>query len=70
MPPVIDKQICNGCGQCEMYCPGDLIVLEGEAKVLKRAFVKYPEECWHCGICRLECPVGAVSYRFPDAMVG
>jgi len=69
MPPVIDRQICNGCGRCEMYCPGDLIFLEGEEKDSKRAFLRYAEECWHCGICRLECPVDAISYRFPEAMV-
>jgi NAD-dependent dihydropyrimidine dehydrogenase PreA subunit len=69
MPPVIDHQKCNGCGACERYCPGDLIIMKGKKKKVKKAVVKYPEECWHCGICRLECPVEAVNYKFPEEML-
>jgi len=69
MPPIIDHQKCNGCGACERYCPGDLIAMKGEKKKVQKAVVLYPEECWHCGICRLECPVEAVCYQFPEAML-
>jgi NAD-dependent dihydropyrimidine dehydrogenase PreA subunit len=30
-----------------------------------RSFAKYPEECWHCGSCRQECPEEAIQIRFP-----
>lgn len=25
----------------------------------------YGEECWHCRACVIDCPVGAVSMRYP-----
>jgi NAD-dependent dihydropyrimidine dehydrogenase PreA subunit len=31
--------------------------------------VRYPDECWHCGACRLECPEKAISFVFPLKMV-
>lgn len=68
MPPVFDYQKCNGCGICELYCPGDVIYMEGGDKDSRRPVLKYPEECWHCGICRLDCRRGAVSYKFPLLM--
>jgi NAD-dependent dihydropyrimidine dehydrogenase PreA subunit len=34
-----------------------------------RAYVKYPEECWHCGSCRQDCPEGAIEIRFPLRMM-
>lgn len=27
--------------------------------------IKFPEECWHCDSCVLDCPVGAISLRIP-----
>lgn len=62
MPPVIDREICAGCGNCEDSCPLDVIYMDeaGEAPV-----VKYPDECWHCGSCRQDCPEGAIRIVFP-----
>jgi formate dehydrogenase beta subunit len=31
--------------------------------------VEYPDECWHCGCCRIACPSGAVYYEFPLNML-
>jgi adenylylsulfate reductase, subunit B len=32
--------------------------------------ITYPEECWHCNACVLECPENAVRLRIPlPAMV-
>ena len=39
---------------------------EGKRKI---PMVVYPEECTHCGICRLECPENCVSYKFPPMML-
>lgn len=64
MPAVIDPAKCNGCELCDLYCPVDVIHMEGEVAV-----VKYPEECWHCGACRQECARGAVTIEFPWAML-
>jgi NAD-dependent dihydropyrimidine dehydrogenase PreA subunit len=60
MPPIIDRQKCNGCGICDRNCPVDVIQLDHE----KKAVCTYPEECWHCGVCRMDCPVNAVRIVF------
>jgi NAD-dependent dihydropyrimidine dehydrogenase PreA subunit len=31
--------------------------------------IKYPDECWHCGSCRQDCPVGAIRIVFPLQMM-
>ena len=63
MPPIIDDKKCTACGTCVDMCPQDVFFgsKEGEIPV-----VTYPEECWHCDACVLECPVeGAVKLRIP-----
>jgi len=27
--------------------------------------VRYPDECWHCGSCRQDCPANAITIVFP-----
>ena len=66
MPPVIDMTKCNGCGICDRHCPLDVIYFDRQTKVPD---VKYPEECWHCGSCRLDCPTKAISIVFPARML-
>jgi len=62
MPPVIEKELCTGCGICEDSCPLDVIYMNEEGS---RPIIKYPEECWHCGSCRQDCPEEAITIRFP-----
>ena len=66
MPPIIDKNLCVGCGTCEDSCPLDVIYMDGEEG---QPLVKYPEECWHCGSCRQDCPEGAIEIIFPLGMM-
>ena len=66
MPAVIDKNCCVGCGACVNFCPGDIIYMDEKNQ---KAVVKYPEECWHCACCRLECPAQCVTIVFPLAIV-
>ena len=35
----------------------------------KKAQVLYPDECWHCGVCRMDCPERAVTIVFPMEML-
>lgn len=66
MPPVVDPELCTGCGVCEDACPLDVIYMDPTAN---RSWIRYPEECWHCGSCRQECPQGAIAIRFPLRML-
>ena len=68
MPPVIDKEKCNGCGKCVEICPMDVFFGSKEGKV---PVLTFPEECWHEGACVDDCPVeGAIRLRLPiPAMV-
>lgn len=66
MPPLIDKDKCNGCGICDLHCPLDVIYFD---KIANFPEVRYPDECWHCGSCRLDCPAGAISIRFGPEML-
>ena len=64
MPPVINKK-CIKCGNCYEICPGDVLAWPDRKK---KPIIFYPSECWHCGACRLECPVDAIEYHFPLEM--
>lgn len=64
MPPLINRDLCTGCGTCEEICPGDIIRMDGDEPE-----VTYPEECFHCGACLLDCPEEAISYRIPIPML-
>ena len=55
---------CISCGICIERCPG-LILEESDGG----PWVKYPDECWHCGCCRIGCPTGAISIEFPITML-
>lgn len=54
----IDKGKCIGCGRCHNVCPGTLIAI-GEDK---KAFIRYPKDCWGCTSCIKECPVYAIRF--------
>jgi NADPH-dependent glutamate synthase beta subunit-like oxidoreductase len=51
---------CTSCGSCIEDCPGLILALGSPGPQ-----VVYPDECWHCGCCRIACPSGAVFYDFP-----
>ncbi len=66
MPPVIDLELCNSCGKCDQICPGDPIHMD---EVTEFPVVKYPDECWHCGCCRIDCSQEAIKIKFPLEML-
>ena len=52
----IDKDICNGCGNCIPNCPeGALQVIDGKARLISDLF------CDGLGACIGECPVEAIK---------
>ncbi len=60
MPPIISEEKCVKCGLCAQICPLDVIKVEQ-----KRIIVKYPDECWHCRACAIDCPKQAITMRYP-----
>ena len=58
MPPKVDKEMCQGAGDCYDVCPADPNVFEikdGKAHVVNA------DECIDCGACEASCPVGAIT---------
>lgn len=62
MPPVIDRSKCIACNKCALVCCMDVF---GPVTPKQIPQVRYPEECWHCRACAMDCPVGAISLRYP-----
>ena len=62
----IDKLKCIGCGRCRDVCPGTLIALDSG----RRAYMKYPRDCWGCTSCIKECPVYAIRFFLGADMGG
>ena len=63
MPPVIDETKCIHCGKCADICPLSVFFFRREERAVPE--VRYPDECWHCNACVLDCPQGAVSLQIP-----
>jgi len=62
-PISFDGAKCTGCNSCVNACPIDLLLpsrSKGETPT-----VGYPDECWYCGCCVMECAFGAVKLRHP-----
>jgi len=57
--PVIDLQLCNGCGICVVACPAKALSMKDG-----KAFVSGAENCGYYGICESICPVQAISRPF------
>ncbi len=65
MPPVINQELCVKCGLCAQICPLDVIKVEKNVQNEKQIVVKYPDECWHCRACAIDCPKQAIKLRYP-----
>lgn len=59
MIPLIDGELCNGCGNCIEVCPPQAIHLKDETAHIEIDF------CEECGFCAAECPVMAIKIIFP-----
>jgi len=64
MAATIDQNLCQRCGTCYDICPQDVFGFQED----EIPTVDYPDECWYCGACVLDCPVEAVSLRLPLQM--
>jgi len=58
----IDYHACTGCKACYTHCPGDVLSWDETLDIPR---VAYADECWHCGVCKLECPANAIEFTLP-----
>jgi NAD-dependent dihydropyrimidine dehydrogenase PreA subunit len=49
---------CIGCGTCVATCPTDVIRQDTRTK---KAIIAYPADCQICHLCRMYCPVDAIT---------
>lgn len=66
MSIAIDEKKCIGCGRCHDVCPGTLVKLNSQRK----AYIKYPKDCWGCTSCIKECPVHAIQFFLGEDIGG
>lgn len=59
MIPIIDREMCTGCGNCVEICPPLAIVMEDERARIEEEF------CEECGFCAAHCPADAITIPFP-----
>lgn len=62
MPAKIDLKKCIGCKKCYDLCPLDVFTID---ETTNMPVATYNEECWHCGICWMECPKRAIDITYP-----
>lgn len=62
--PIIDQNLCDGCGLCVLACPTSALALrEG------KAWVAHPTLCDYSGDCELVCPTRAIARPFEILIV-
>jgi len=64
-PVIFHEAVCNGCNICVETCVMDVFLPNPEKG--KPPIVAYPDECWYCGGCLMDCPKGdaAMEVRYP-----
>ena len=58
MKPIVDEDLCIGCGNCEQICPSVFQVIDDKARVID------PEGCEYFECCEAaeeNCPEDAIS---------
>lgn len=56
----IDKEKCNGCGDCVKACPPEILFLNSTHCKVKNDLLL---ECMSCQSCVVVCPLGAIIVR-------
>lgn len=63
----LNRDRCDGCGNCVVVCPMDLWKLRGSKASLAGG---YKGKCMECGTCCIACETGAVDFEYPPAGTG
>lgn len=58
----INKNKCDGCGECVKLCPKNVLTLKD-----KKVEIKNIEECSLCKSCEEICPSGAIKVKGDDS---
>ncbi len=53
----VDKEKCEGCGECISVCPGSVYDFDENGK----SEPVNPDECTECCSCVEVCPTGAIT---------
>jgi anaerobic sulfite reductase subunit C len=54
--PMVDRELCDGCGACVASCREDALFFDHDDKV-----VVDRDQCLSCGVCVRVCPNGAMG---------
>lgn len=57
--PIINADLCNGCGLCMTVCDCGALVITGSI-----ISVHETDECGYCTDCEAVCPTGAIQCPF------
>jgi NAD-dependent dihydropyrimidine dehydrogenase PreA subunit len=57
--PLINRQLCTGCGGCVEQCPTGALGRHDDKAVLI-----YPDLCTYCAACEDICPVNAIELPY------
>lgn len=63
MPITFDAEKCIGCLRCMEVCQIDVMLPPAEKG--QPPVVAYPDECWYCGCCVMECARDAIHLHHP-----
>ncbi len=58
----IDYDQCVNCKICYNVCPLDVYGWDDHLAV---PVVAYPAECYHCGLCEIDCPAVCIDVQLP-----